>query len=80
MNAIPPEMDSDLTRALQAYAADHDLANRTGSVRLVISSGLVLMDRTPHIGPRCACGNLITIIDRNSKCRQCVLQERLAGL
>ena len=80
MNAIPEGMDPTLTRALQAYSADNDLANRTGSVRLVVREGMVYTDRAPHIGPRCACGDTLTIIDRGGKCRQCVLRQRLASL
>jgi hypothetical protein len=66
---MPAYMDPTLTRALQAYSADKDLANRV--VRPAVA---------PMIGPdTCACGNHLTIADYGTECRQCVLSRRMGG-
>lgn len=33
------------------------------------------METLTPAGPRCACGNLLTIADRGTRCRQCLLER-----
>jgi len=59
-------MDVDLMKRLRKVARDADLANRTVLAR-------------PEYEFRCStgCGNLLVITDSGSRCRQCVLMERM---